>query len=160
MTESHDKQTKGEMPEAGDEATAVATQEAAKPKSRPDAIRRSARLSELLMLLMGLGMAVLLITAGYMSYQNGEPRIVSTVPAGRVLNVQLHVGLGSYGLVETDAGFYALEEGVSFMKGEMLTLVERESRNRFLCDSGQHCTRLLRPMEQDGAQTMNTTSRP
>ncbi|MBU0587156.1 MAG: hypothetical protein KJ852_01185 [Gammaproteobacteria bacterium] len=147
-------------PEAGDEATAVAPQQAAKPKSRLDAIQRRALLSALLVLAIGLGMAALLLTAGYMSYRYGEPRVVSTVPAGRVLGVQLHVGLFSFGLVETDTGFYALEEGVSFLKGEMLTLVERENRNRFLCDSGQHCTRLLRPMEQGGAQTMTSTSSP
>lgn len=145
MTDAQDKLTAVLTPETG--AGAASPQEAVKPESRLDAIQRRALLFALIVLAAGLGLVALVLAGSYLAYRHGAPRIVATVPAGRVVSVQLHGGLFSRGFVETDIGFYALEEGVSLLKGEMLTLQERGNRSRFLCDSGQHCTRLLRPWE-------------
>jgi len=144
MTDSQENKTTAPNPEGG---AISAPQQAAKPESRLDALQRRALLFALLVLAVGLGLAALVLSGGYLAYRYGAPKIVATVPAGRVVSVQLHAGLFSRGLVETDIGYYALEDGVSFLKGEKLTLQERGNRSRFLCDSGQHCTRLLRPWE-------------
>ncbi len=127
--------------------TGQVQQREAQPESGFDALQRRALLFALVVLAVGLGLAALVVSDAYLSYRYGAPKVVATVPAGRVLAVQLHGGLFSRALVETDIGFYSLEEGVSFLKGEMLMLQERWNRSRFLCDSGQHCTRLLRPRE-------------
>ena len=135
MTDAQDNKTSAQIPETG--AGEAQRQKEAQPESSLDALQRRALLFALIVLAAGLGLAALVVSGGYLA----------TVPAGRVLGVQLHGGLFSSALVETDIGFYSLEEGVSFLKGEMLTLQERGNRSRFLCDSGQHCTRLLRPWE-------------
>lgn len=71
-------------------------------------------------------------------------KVVKSVrPAGRVVSVNLQGGLFSRTLVETDLGFYALGEGVSFFKNEALTLELRASGARYLCDLQHQCTELL-----------------
>jgi len=144
MTDAQDNKTSAQTPKTG---AGEAQRREAQPESGFDALQRRALLFALIVLAAGLGLAALVVSGGYLAYRHGAPKVVATVPAGRVLGVQLHGGLFSSALVETDIGFYSLEEGVSFLKGEMLTLQERGNRSRFLCDSGQHCTRLLRPWE-------------
>lgn len=148
MTDTQDPKTSAPTatpPEVG--ADAAPPQGAASPDSWVDAMQRRALLFALFVLTVGVGLVAMVLSGAYLAYRYTEPTVVATVPAGRVLGVQLHGGLFSRGLVETDIGFYSLEEGASFLKGELLTLQERGNRSRFLCDATRHCTRLLRPLE-------------
>jgi hypothetical protein len=63
--------------------------------------------------------------------------------AGQVLRVELKGDLFTRALVETDAGFYTLQEGASLRKGELVTLRERRDGSRSLCDLEGRCTGLL-----------------
>lgn len=114
MTDAQDNKTSAQTPETG---AGQAQRREAQPESGFDALQRRALLFTLIVLAVGLGLAALVVSGGYLAYRHGAPKVVATVPAGRVLGVQLHGGLFSSALVETDIGFYSLEEGVSFLKG-------------------------------------------
>lgn len=99
----------------------------------------------LAVLVFALALAVLAAGIAWLIHHPDVVSVVGERAAGRVQRVELHGGLFSRALVETDTGFYALEEGVSLNKGEPLTVQERANRSRHLCDTQQRCTRLLRP---------------
>jgi len=56
---------------------------------------------------------------------------------------ELKGGLFTRALAETDAGFYALQEGARLSNGELVTLRERQDGSRSLCDLEGRCTGLL-----------------
>lgn len=109
--------------------------------------QRRAVLIALTVTVIGLVLVALILPIGYLTYRHSEPKVTASSAAGRVLNVQLFGGLFSRGFVETDVGFYALEEGISLKKGELLTLQERDDKARYLCDADSRCTRLLRRLQ-------------
>ncbi len=94
-----------------------------------------------------LGIAMLALSAAVVWLLTHEDRapILSELPAGRVMRVELHDGIFSRSLVETDLGFYALLDPVSLNKGEQMTLLERQGGRCYLCDIQHRCTRLMQP---------------
>lgn len=83
----------------------------------------------------------------YLAKEGMSPATVSVLPAGRVTQVQLFGGFFSRSLVETDQGYFSLAEGGSFAKGEAVTLEQRASGSRHLCDSQHFCTPLLQSLQ-------------
>lgn len=83
----------------------------------------------------------------YLAKEGLSPAAVSVLPAGRVTQVQLFGGFFSRSFVETDLGYFSLAEGGSFAKGEAVTLEQRASGSRHLCDSRHYCTPLLQSLQ-------------
>lgn len=111
------------------------------PRTR---LRQQAALLSLGILVFALALAAIAAGVAWLRHGHEQPRLVSETSAGRVQQVHLLGGLFSRGLVETDSGYYALEEGVSLDKGESLTVQERSDHSRHLCDARRRCTPLLR----------------
>lgn len=109
-----------------------------------------ARLSGLFALIQLIGIGLLAMLAislvlspmWWLTHESGAS-VQKETAAGHVLRVELKGGLFTRALVETDVGFYALQEGASLRKGELVTLRERRDGSRSLCDSEGRCTGLL-----------------
>ena len=111
------------------------------------ATRLHRRILMFMVLLLGISTALSLISvaAYYLVIhlaQAQAPQVQTVRPAGRVLSVRLIGGLLSRGWVETDSGYYALEQGISLTKSSALSLEQRNT-GAFLCDEQHRCTRLL-----------------
>ncbi len=109
-----------------------------------------ARLSGLFALIQLIGMGLLAMLAislvlspmWWLTHERGGS-VQKETAAGHVLRVELKGGLFTRALVETDVGFYALQEGASLRKGELVTLRERLDGSRSLCNLEGRCTGLL-----------------
>lgn len=93
-------------------------------------------------LLAMLAISLVLSAMWWLTHERGGS-VQKETAAGRVLRVELKGSLFARALVETDAGFYALQEGASLRKGELVTLRERRDGSRSLCDLEGRCTGLL-----------------
>lgn len=93
-------------------------------------------------LLAMLAISLVLSAMWWLTHESGAS-VQKETAAGQVLRVELRGGLFTRALVETDAGFYALQEGASLRKGELVTLRERQDGSRSLCDLEGRCTGLL-----------------
>ena len=143
------KTVKADEPDEPDSSTvaAAATATAAVPSGL---CRRSIQRLEiaclmLLLLLLVLGFFVPMVMYAYRHVFANEPgaRAIVVQNAGRVVSVSQSGGMFTRALVETDQGFYALMDGVSLNKNEVLTLETLADKLRFLCDSQHRCLRLM-----------------
>lgn len=96
---------------------------------------------------LALVIAAIAFVALYFANMSFVQEPVSVRAAGRVAQVQLHVGFFSRAFVETDQGYFSLTEGVSLDKGEAVTVQERANGRRLLCDSHNYCTPLLQILQ-------------
>ena len=131
-----------ETGEAAKDRRSSLTTHASNPPGLLDRLQR--RLVALWLLLTCVSLLVLVTLATICLIWNDieESSVRSTEPAGRVVSVSLASGWFTRTLVETDAGFFALTDGVGLGKGEALSLQMRGNGVRFLCDSQQYCMRL------------------
>lgn len=115
-------------------------------------------LSRLLILMTLLLMLALLLFAGVLGWaslrQHALAReLLDTQSAGRVLAVSQSGGFFNRALVETDTGYYALQDGMSAQKGESLSLQLRGDQSRYLCDSARRCVELASASVSPGGRT-------
>ena len=94
---------------------------------------------------LGVAMLVLCLSlTAYFFYDKHQVAIVRSVePAGKVMAITLTNGLFTRALVETDVGFYFLNDAISLDKNKPMTLQARANSERYLCDEARPCTKLL-----------------
>jgi hypothetical protein len=94
--------------------------------------------------LIFLHFCALTTTVGiYFWYELKGEELQSVTAAGQVLRAEQTTSMFSHGTVETDKGFFFLENPMSVTKAEALTLELRGNGMRHLCDSQHHCTPLV-----------------
>jgi hypothetical protein len=104
----------------------------------------SAALGIALVLLISLHFFVFLVSAGIYAWNQSKfHEVQSSFPAGFVMRSDHSSSLFLRGSVETDTGFFFIEQPMSLFKGEAMNLEMRGSGDRYLCDSHNNCARVL-----------------
>ncbi|MDP2369501.1 hypothetical protein [Rhodoferax sp.] len=106
-------------------------------------LQRRVAIAMVLCLLLSAAVLGFTLTGVYLYDRHLSAIVKETESAGTVLTVNLSSGCPTRTLVQTETGFYAVNQGISLVKGKPLTVELLGNQDRYLCDHAHRCARLL-----------------